>query len=105
MANYTGAMTSRVPQLDGFTRARYLRRASHVTTGLWLIGWITFGILVGIRAANDLVSAVAVLICVFFATSFGLQVAARRLAWREMTAVIARDDLVASRSRGRTRVR
>jgi hypothetical protein len=98
-------MPRRFAPIDGFTRARYLRNASHVTTGLWVLGWIAFGILVAIRAANDLISAVAVLICVFFATSFGLQVAARRVAWREINAVVARDDLVASRSRGRTRVR
>jgi membrane protein YdbS with pleckstrin-like domain len=98
-------MARRFPQLDGFTRARYLRGASHVTTGLWLVGWVTFGILVGVRAANDLISAIAVFICVLFAASFALQVASRRVAWREIRATMQRDDLVASRSRGRTRIR
>jgi hypothetical protein len=98
-------MAPRIRAIDGFTRARYLRGASNVTTGLWLLGWVAFGILVGVRAANDLISAVAVMICVFFATSFGLQVAARRVAWREINAMVQRDDLIASRSRGRSRVR
>jgi hypothetical protein len=98
-------MAGRIFTIDGFTRARYLRGAGHVATGLWLIGWVVFGILVGTRAATDLISAVAVFICMLFATSFGLNVAARRLVWREITARALRDDLVASRSRGRTRLR
>ena len=98
-------MARRFGSIEPLTRARYLRGAGHVSTGLWLAGWVAFAILVGIRAANDLVSAVAVLICVFFATSFGLNVAARRVAWREIRRTMQRDDLVASRSRGRTRVR
>jgi small-conductance mechanosensitive channel len=98
-------MAGRFSTVDGFTRARYLRGAGYVATTLWLVGWVAFGILVGIRAATDLVSAVAVLICVLFATSFGLNVAARRLVWREITARAERDDLVASRSRGRKRLR
>ncbi len=98
-------MARRIRTIDAFQRARYLRGAGHAATGLWLAGWVSFGILVGARAATDLISAVAVLICTLFASSFGLQVAARRLVWREITARAARDDLVASRSRGRTRVR
>jgi hypothetical protein len=103
--NYTGGMLGRISRVDGFARARRLRGAGHVATALWLVGWVVFGILVGTRAANDLVSAVAVFICVLFATSFGFNVAARRVAWREITIVAARDDLVASRSRGRMRIR
>jgi CHASE2 domain-containing sensor protein len=98
-------MAGRIARVDAFRRARYLRGASHVAAALWLLGWVVFGILVGTRAATDLVSAVAVVICTLFAASFGLNAAARRLAWRELTAIAARDDLVASRSRGRTRVR
>jgi hypothetical protein len=98
-------MAGRIARVDAFRCARYLRGASHIATVLWLVGWVVFGILVGTRAANDLLSAVAVFICVLFATSFGLNVAARRLAWRALTARAARDDLIASRSRGRTLVR
>jgi hypothetical protein len=82
-----------------------LRGAGYVTAALWLVGWVVFGILVAIRAATDLISAVAVLICLAFGASFVLQVAARRTAWREIRRVAARDDLVASRSRGRSRLR
>jgi hypothetical protein len=98
-------MAGRRARIDGFARARYLRRAGHVALGLWVIGWVVFAVLVGTRADNDLISAVAVLICVLFAISFALHVAARRVAWRELTEVVAREDLSASRSRGRLRVR
>jgi hypothetical protein len=92
-------------RVDGFSRARHLRGAAHVATALWLIGWVAFAILVAVRASTDLVSAVAVVICTAFAASFGFHTAARRSAWREITTRALRDDLVASRSRGRTRVR
>jgi hypothetical protein len=98
-------MAGRIARFDGFARARYLRGAGHVATALWLAGWLVFAILVGVRASADVVSAVAALICLIFAASFGLHVAARRVALRELRAMIARDDLVASRSRGRSRVR
>lgn len=98
-------MVARIVRFDGFARARYLRGAGHVATALWLAGWLFFAILIGIRASADLVSAVAALICLTFAASFGLHVAARRLALAELRAMIARDDLVASRSRGRSRLR
>ena len=91
--------------MDGFTRARYLRRASFVTLVLWAIAWLGFAVLVGVRADNDLVSAVAVLICVLFAISVALQSGARRVAWRELSELVAREDLSASRSRGRARLR
>jgi Kef-type K+ transport system membrane component KefB len=98
-------MTSRIARFDGFARARYLRIAGHVAFGLWIIGWLVFAVLIGIRASASLVSAVAALICILFAVSFGLQVASRRLAWRELTRLVARDDLSATRSRGLPRVR
>jgi hypothetical protein len=79
--------------------------ASHVTLVLWAIGWLVFAVLVGIRARTDLVSAVAALICILFAISFAFQVAARRVAWRELTELVAREDLSATRSRGVPRVR
>jgi hypothetical protein len=98
-------MAGRSARLDGFARARYLRGAGHVATALWVLGWLVFAVLIAIRASADLVSAVAVLICLAFAAGFGLQVAAHRVALRELRTMIARDDLVASRSRGRTRIR
>jgi hypothetical protein len=98
-------MATRLARLDGFARARYLRGAGHIATTLWVLGWVVFAVLIAIRASADLVSAVAALICLAFAASFGLQVAAHRVGLRELRVVIARDDLVASRSRGRTRVR
>ena len=98
-------MARRLARIDGFARARYLRRASHVALGLWVIGWVVFAVLIGTRADNDLISAIAVLICVLFAISFALQVGARRVAWRELTELVAREDLSASRSRGRQRAR
>jgi Mn2+/Fe2+ NRAMP family transporter len=98
-------MTSRIARFDGFARARYLRVAGQLTLGLWIIGWLVFAVLIGIRASASLVSAVAALICILFAVSFGLQVASRRLAWRELTRLVARDDLSATRSCGLPRVR
>ena len=98
-------MAGRFARLDGFARARYLRGAGHVATALWVFGWLVFAVLIAIRAGADLVSAVAVLICLAFTAGFGLQVAAHRVALRELRTMIARDDLVASRSRGRTRIR
>jgi hypothetical protein len=98
-------MATRFARLDGFARARYLRGAGHVATALWALGWVVFGVLIAIRASADLVSAVAALICIAFAASFGLQVAAHRIALRELRVIMARDDLVASRSRGRARIR
>jgi hypothetical protein len=98
-------MVGAVSRLDGFARARYLRGAAHVATTLWVIGWLVFAILVGVRADTELVSAVGALICLTFATSFGLHVAARRVAMRELNERLLRDDLIASRSRGRRRIR
>jgi small-conductance mechanosensitive channel len=98
-------MAGRVVRFDGFARARYLRIAGHVTLVLWLVGWLMFAVLVSMRAAADLVSAVAAMICILFAISFGFQVASRRVAWRELTELLAREDLSASRSRGTPRVR
>jgi Mn2+/Fe2+ NRAMP family transporter len=98
-------MASRIARFDGFARARYLRVAGQLTFGLWIIGWLVFAVLIGIRASASLVSAAAALICILFAVSFGLQVASRRLAWRELTRLVARDDLSATRSRGLPRVR
>lgn len=92
-------------RIDGFTRARYLRQASNVVLVLWALTWVLFAVLVGVRADNDLVSAVAVLICVLFGIGFALQASARRIAWRELSQLVAREDLSASRSRGRQRVR
>ncbi|MDQ1545785.1 MAG: hypothetical protein QOH69_689 [Actinomycetota bacterium] len=98
-------MAGRIARFDGFALARCLRIAGHVTLGLWVFGWLVFAVLVGMRAASNLVSAAAALICILFAISFAFQVASRRVAWRELTALLAREDLSASRSRGRTRVR
>jgi hypothetical protein len=100
-----GGMGRRIARFDGFARARYLRVGGQVAFCLWIIGWVAFAVLVGFRASATLVSAVAALICILFAVSFGLQVASRRLAWRELQEMIARDDLSATRSRGPTRVR
>ena len=105
LRGYTGRMAGRLARIDGFARARYLRRASFVTLVLWAIAWLVFGVLVGVRADNDLISAVAVVICVLFATSVALQSSARRIAWRELSELVAREDLSASRSRGPARVR
>jgi cation transport ATPase len=90
---------------DGFARARYLRWAGNAILALWIAGWIAFAILVGIRAATELVSAVAALICILFAIGFGLHAASRRIALRQIRELLERDDLSASRSRGRSRVR
>jgi hypothetical protein len=98
-------MVGRVVRFDGFARARYLRVAGHVTLVMWLVGWLVFAVLVGMRAAADLVSAVAAMICILFAISFAFQAASRRLAWRELSALLEREDLSASRSRGTPRVR
>lgn len=105
MRDYTDDMAGRVGRFDGFAVARYLRIAGHVTLVLWVLGWIVFAVLVGIRAAADLVSAVAAMICILFAISFAFQAASRRLAWRELAELVAREDLSASRSRGTPRVR
>jgi len=92
-------------RIDGFARARYLRGASHVALVLWAVAWVLFAVLVGTHASNDLVSAVAVLICLLFGISFALQSGARRVAFRELSELVAREDLSATRSRGRARVR
>jgi hypothetical protein len=98
-------MTSRVARFDGFAVARALRIAGRVAFGLWVVGWLVFGVLVAVRASATLLSAVAVLICVVFTISFGFQVASHRVAWRKLRELIAREDLSATRSRGLTRVR
>jgi Mn2+/Fe2+ NRAMP family transporter len=98
-------MTSRIARFDGFARARYLRVAGQLTFGLWILGWLVFAVLIGIRASASLVSAVAALICILFTVSFVLQAASRRLAWRELRELIAREDLSSTRSRGLSRVR
>jgi lysylphosphatidylglycerol synthetase-like protein (DUF2156 family) len=98
-------MTSSITRADGLARARYLRIASHVVLGIWVLGWVLFAVLVGVRADTNLVSAVAALICILFAISCALQALSRRVAWRELVHLAARDDLSATRSRGITRVR
>jgi hypothetical protein len=98
-------MTRRIARFDGFARARYLRVAGQVAFILWIICWLAFATLMGFRASATLISAVAALICILFAASFGLQVASRRLAWRELRELIAREDLSSTRSRGPSRVR
>jgi hypothetical protein len=92
-------------RFDGFARARYLRVAGQIAFVLWIICWLAFATLMGFGASSALVSAVAALICILFSTSFGLQVASRRLAWRELRELIAREDLSSTRSRGPSRVR
>lgn len=98
-------MRGTIGRADGFARARYLRLASHVVLGLWVIGWVVFAVLVAVRAGTNLVSAVAALICILFTIGCALQAVARRLAWRELQQQVTRDDLSATRSRGLTRVR
>ena len=98
-------MGARIARFDGFARARYLRIAARVAFVLWIIGWLAFATLMGFRAGTTLISAAAALICILFATSFGLQVASRRVAWRELRELIAREDLSSTRSRGLSRVR
>jgi hypothetical protein len=100
-----GGMPRRIASVDGFARARLLRIAGQVVFGFWVAGWLVFAVLVGAGAGTTLVSAVAALICILFAVSFGLQVASRRLAWRELRELIAREDLSSTRSRGLSRVR
>jgi hypothetical protein len=90
---------------DPLVRARRLRLGSRVCLCLWLAGWVAFAIVVGTSPGSDAVSALAVVICVLFALGFVLEARARRLELRELTAVLARDDLVAARSRGIPRVR
>jgi phosphate/sulfate permease len=92
-------------RFDGFARARHLRVAGQVAFVLWIICWLAFATLIGFTPSSTLVSAVASLICLLFAASFGLQVASRRLAWRELRELIAREDLSSTRSRGPSRVR
>jgi hypothetical protein len=98
-------MTSRIARFDGFSVARYLRIAGQVAFCLWVIGWLAFGVLIAVRASATLVSAIAALICILFAASFGLHAASRRLALRELREVMEREDLSATRSRGWPRVR
>jgi hypothetical protein len=70
-----------------------------------MAGWVAFAILVGTSSSADSVSAIAVLICLLFGLSFIFEALARRLEARELAAMMARDDLVAARSRGVPRVR
>jgi hypothetical protein len=90
---------------DPLVRAGRLRLASRVCLGLWLAGWVAFAIMVGTSGSTDSVSALAVVICLLFALGFVLEARARRLEVRELAAMMARDDLVAARSRGVPRVR
>jgi hypothetical protein len=98
-------MTQGLVRPDPLVIARHLRIAGRVNLGLWVTAWAAFAIAVAIRAASDVISALAVLICLFFAASFGLEATARRLELREIRAIIARNDLSAARSRGIPRVR
>jgi uncharacterized membrane protein len=91
-----------VTNTDTLARARRFRRAGRVALALWMIGWVLFAIVVATNGNSDLVSALAVLICLMFAVSFVLEARARRL---EAAASVLRDELIASRSRRTSRVR
>jgi hypothetical protein len=91
--------------MDRLARARRLRLAGRVALGLWMIAWAAFAIVVATNGDSDVVSALAVLICLLFAASFILEARARRLEIVELVAAAARDDLSATRSRGLPRVR
>jgi hypothetical protein len=91
--------------IDRLVRARRYRLAGRVALALWMAAWVAFAIVVATDGSSDLVSALAVLICLLFAISFVLEARARRLEVLELVALAARDDLSASRSRGLPRVR
>lgn len=98
-------MTRQIPEAGLPGRARRFRIAGRVGLGLWVAGWAAFAVAVAVRAASDVISALAVLICLLFAASFGFEAAAKRLELRAIREILARDDLSASRSRGTPRVR
>ncbi len=90
---------------DPLVLAGRLRLAGRVVLGLWMAGWVAFAIVVSTSGSADTVSALAVVICLLFGVSFALEARARRLEIRQISALVARDDVVAARSRGVPRVR
>jgi hypothetical protein len=90
---------------DPLARARRLRYASRVALAFWLAAWIAFAIVVSTSGSADAVSALAVVICLLFGLSFALEARARRIELHAISALLARDDVVAARSRGVPRVR
>jgi hypothetical protein len=101
----TGSEERTSDTIDRLGSARRLRLVGRVALGCWMAAWLAFAIVVGTGGDADLVSALAVLICILFALSFVLEARARRLELRELVAAQARDDLSATRSRGLPRVR
>jgi hypothetical protein len=98
-------MTDRAGWVDPLARARHRRWAGRVVLALWLLSWVAFGIVLAVSGNPNLVSAIAVVICLLFAISFLLESSARRIEIRELTELVARNDLSAARSRGVPRVR
>jgi hypothetical protein len=98
-------MAARANGIDPLARARVLRLASRAALALWLLSWVAFGIVLSVSGSPDLVSAIAVVICLLFAISFLFESSARRIESRELAELLARSDLSAARSRGVPRVR
>jgi hypothetical protein len=98
-------MADRADRVDPLSRARLLRLAGRVALALWLLCWVAFGIALVVSGGSDLISAIAVVICLLFAISFLLESSARRIEIRELAELDARNDLSATRSRGVPRVR
>ena len=85
--------------------ARRLGIASRISLALWLTAWVAFGIALDAGRDDDLVSALAVVICVLFGLGFAFEAGARRLRARAFASLLDRADLVATGSRGIPRVR
>jgi hypothetical protein len=90
--------------IGGMFRPQRLFFASRVALVLWIGGWIAFLVLSIAHAGAELLSGVGAIICVLFASGFGLRVLATRILMRELAAAKPTDELIASRSRRSPRV-
>jgi hypothetical protein len=99
------AMRGAADQVDPMRRARQLRLCGRATLILWAILWIAVGVVVMSGGSADMISGLAVIICVLFALTICFEALAWRIEKRELVAWLARTDLIATRSRGLRRVR
>jgi len=99
------AMRGEPGEVDPLRRARQLRLCGRATLIVWAISWIAVGIVVASGGDADMISGLAVIICLLFALTACFEGLAWRIERRELVAWLARTDLVAARSRGLRRVR
>ena len=99
------AMPGEPDEVEPLRRARQLRLCGRAALILWAASWIAVGIVVASGGDSDMISGLAVIICLLFALTICFEGLAWRIERRELVAWLARTDLIATRSRGLRRVR